>query len=780
MATIYILNYNNYFNRRLKRSDNISDYLSSLVYTKEAVNYKPGDDVTMKQNITGDAVQVYYGNGDYCVIVEDNQIISRWFIMESVRKAFNSYDLTLRRDVLADYYYSFIDSPMFIDKGLADPSSPFVFNEEAITTNEIKQNEILLKDKTQMPWIVIYYARKSNEALTTLTATVQAATNFDISIDSTFENWKYAQYVNLPFVTEGDVSFSLKYYSQLSLSSPIRYHNTLTINNETGTWNRDKITVQGTGNPYQSGADNPQAIVDQLQTVKSTIHEQSKAYLNWKSAQETSDLLFYNGKTLRFVKGSGYEYRRITFRSSMQTSSVDVTAGSLFNTIQANTTLKGQSATDKYAFSMKSDVYNVIATAIDVGEYSINVGSTRYTTSDAPYDVLAIPYGNNPIWNGTTQIPNNAAVNMQIAMALAEKYAGSGTIYDVQLLPYCPIQSKIGQDGQLNLANDGSLFTTIKHGTADVGVAINCPVTSFSFTIDQSIKITNAKMQNQTQKCRIVSPNYNGQFEFNASRAGGINHFDIDCTYKPYNPYIAVSIHGGLYGSDFDDVNKTMICGGDFSLPIVTDQFKTYEIQNKNYQAIFDRQIQNMDVSRKYQRIEQIIGAETSAGVLGMSLGGMIGGPVGIAGGIAAAGMSAAAGAADVAISEQLYNEQRRYQKDIFTLQLGNVKALPNSISKTTAFNQNNKYFPFVEIYDCTDEEKHMVAEKIRWSGMTLGTVGTFHDQLNLIGSYRWSFGDIQDEGFVQGQLIQLGDLNKEYHIAEQIYIELAKGVYTR
>lgn len=781
MATLYILRYNNYINRILKRGLSLSEYdlVNNCVYIKENINYVPGDDITTKQNITGDDTNVYFGDGDYALYVDNNEILSRWFIIENIRKTYNSYDLTLKRDVLADFYDKIIDSPLFLKKGIIPPDNPFVFNSEPVLTNEIKQDEILLKDKTEMPWIVIYYARKSNDALTTLSATVQAETDFDIAIDSTFENWKYAQYVNSPFVTEGNLSFSIDYYSNSDIYGSKRWYNHLTINNEIGTWSRTQKTVPQLYDPYQA-IDNPQSIVDQLQTVKDTIHQQSKAYLGWKSEQETNDLLFYNGKILRFIKGSGYEYRKITFKSSIQTASTNITSGSLWNTIQNNTTLIGQSSNDQYHCSMKTTVYNVVATVLDVGEYKINVGNERYTTSDAPYDILAIPYGNNPILNGTTQIPNNASVNMQIAMALAEKYTGSGTIYDVQLLPYCPIQSKIGKDGVLNLKNDTSLFTTIKKGSEDVGIAINCPLSSFSFTISQSIKLMNIKMQNQTQKCRIVSPNYSGQFEFNVAKAGGIEHFDVDCTYKPYSPYIAVSIHGGLYGGDFNDINKTMICGGDFSLPVVTDQFKTYEIQNKNYQAIFDRQIQNMDVNRKYQRIDQIAGSISGAASTGAGIAGI----AGSAAGIAAGALSAGAGIADFAISEQLYGEQKRYKQDIFTLQLDNVKALPYSISKTSSFNSNHKYFPFVEIYDCTEEEKIAFANKIKYTGMTIGAVSKLSKQIEIINSYKWTYQSgeeiIEDLGFVSGEILRIDDLGSEYHIAEQIYIELEKGVYLR
>ena len=45
----------------------------------------------------------------------------------------------------------------------------------------------------------------------------------------------------------------------------------------------------------------------------------------------------------------------------------------------------------------------------------------------------------------------------------------------------------------------------------------------------------------------------------------GIDSFDIECTYKPYNPYIHISPnYKGLYGKDFDDI-RGLICGGDFS-----------------------------------------------------------------------------------------------------------------------------------------------------------------------------------------------------------------------
>jgi hypothetical protein len=43
-----------------------------------------------------------------------------------------------------------------------------------------------------------------------------------------------------------------------------------------------------------------------------------------------------------------------------------------------------------------------------------------------------------------------------------------------------------------------------------------------------------AKIEYETSFHRICSPNYNGQFEFSAIKNGGVQSFDIDCSYKPF------------------------------------------------------------------------------------------------------------------------------------------------------------------------------------------------------------------------------------------------------
>ena len=157
----------------------------------------------------------------------------------------------------------------------------------------------------------------------------------------------------------------------------------------------------------------------------------------------------------------------------------------------------------------------------------------------------------------------------------------------------------------------------------------------------------------------------------------------------PFNPYIRVApIWGGLYGINEDEV-RGLVCSGDYSLPRVNDAWATYQQNNKNYEAIFNRQIDNMDTMRTYQRAEDIVSAVvgTAGGAtIGSKFGGLAGGLVGGIGG-------AIAGAADITLNELRYQENRSYATDIHEMQLGNIQAMPRTLSKTTAFNIDNRYF---------------------------------------------------------------------------------------
>ena len=115
--------------------------------------------------------------------------------------------------------------------------------------------------------------------------------------------------------------------------------------------------------------------------------------------------------------------------------------------------------------------------------------------------------------------------------------------------------------------------------------------------------VENYKIENECDMYRLCSPNYTGVFEFNLAKNGGLDYIEVDCTYKPYNPYIKLNPNfKRLYGNDFND-QRGLICGGDFSLPQLSNSWANFQLNNKNYQLTFDREIQSMEISNRYQRV---------------------------------------------------------------------------------------------------------------------------------------------------------------------------------
>jgi hypothetical protein len=192
-------------------------------------------------------------------------------------------------------------------------------------------------------------------------------------------------------------------------------------------------------------------------------------------------------------------------------------------------------------------------------------------------------------------------------------------------------------------------------------------------------------------------------------------------------------------------------------------------LNNKNYQKIFDRQIQNMEVNNRAARIQDIAGAisGTATGAASGALAGSVAAPGGaIVGGIVGGMASAAGGIADVVINERLRQEAIDYAKDQFGYNLGNIRALPDVLTKIGAFDITNKVFPFVEYYTSTETEKQALRDKIRYNGMTVMRIGRIVDFQK------------QDKTYIKGKLIRLEDVYDDYHVVNTIAEELNKGVF--
>ena len=203
---LLLLHYNNYFNRIIKKKETIADYKAADANYKEAsnINFNPGDGVNTSLILgLGQNGSLFEGDEfDYLVaykVVDNvNVIDSRWFIVEQDRQRAGQFELTLKRDVLADNYNDVVNSPIFLEKGfINDVNDPLLYNSESMNVNQIKQLEIPLMDETKCGWVVGYIPSdafpKVEPAYDRVEKKVTIPMSADITVDG-LSSWNYWNY----------------------------------------------------------------------------------------------------------------------------------------------------------------------------------------------------------------------------------------------------------------------------------------------------------------------------------------------------------------------------------------------------------------------------------------------------------------------------------------------------------------------------------------------------------------------------------------------------------
>lgn len=197
MNLYFLENYNNYFNRIVKPTANINTLqefeAAGLVsgeaayFTNIAFNFN--DDVQTTQIINW----TYNWTPDYMLLIDpvNESIHSTWFVMDAVYTRNGQYKVSLKRDVVNDFYNSVISSPCFVEKAtITDPLNPLLYNDEGVRFNQIKTKEAQLFDETDSGWIVGYVAKpQENEA----DVPISASTNIDY--DYTWAGYPYKDFI---------------------------------------------------------------------------------------------------------------------------------------------------------------------------------------------------------------------------------------------------------------------------------------------------------------------------------------------------------------------------------------------------------------------------------------------------------------------------------------------------------------------------------------------------------------------------------------------------------
>ena len=770
MQNMYLLKFNNYINKIFKKLETISDY----------VNYQVGSALTGVNFVPGNGLATAHvcnswnaSKPDYLVVTttDNTAIESRWFVIDADRLKNGQYRLTLKRDVLADYTEEFLQATSLISKATLLDTDPLIFNDEAIKVNQILTSETPLKDETGVPWIVAYVPKHD-------------ASDPDIAgwEDKTVSGLSVLPEAN--FTANSEAEFKTLLQDGKKILSAYVGHVDIQEVGEQGT-SYKRVTVRRTENTSSySTATKSLNSYFQLNSIPTTYGPQmiegfdtgiKLQYGLTYTEQTYSDLIEeYNGKT---VKINNQVYA-ISISSSLVENEVE---SYLDHTNQVYINTRYELGFPGHVGSNDAIVYldqynyrqiQVTLTQIFGVASTFNISKVRRSLRDQPYDMLVLPYKDTEgniakiTYNNNTFTYDPDAM-LNIATHMSTTY-GSSVVYDVQILPYCPIRDLMASDGSIVI--DTTMINAKYSPIVDsqdvnnyVGFVFYAYESSATFNIAHTISVTNPKLEHITKLFRLASPNFDGEYEFDPYMNGGVEYFNVDFTYLPYQPWIKINPnYKYLYGKDLND-SRGLILGGNFSITKMDDAWANYQLQNVNYQNIFDRQIKNMKFNNKLQMIEQGIGSASQALGTGVGVGAFTNPVAGAVTGT----LSVIAGGIDLGITRSRQKEALSYSRDMFNMNLQNVQALPQTISKVTAFNINSKYFPFLKEYNTTPEEEQAVIDKLRWDGMTVGRIGVIDDYIR------------DEETYIQASIIRI-DIEDDYNIAQEISNELSRGVYIK
>lgn len=386
-----------------------------------------------------------------------------------------------------------------------------------------------------------------------------------------------------------------------------------------------------------------------------------------------------------------------------------------------------------------------ILTPTEAGQISISITEQLI---DEPYSIMVAPLFDVKIKDLSNSVlyTIDKEIGFMIFNTVIQYLSGeAGYLVDAQVYPYCP--SLVGVQTEVKTNNTESPFYPF-FSISSNSYTHNCSV---SLLPDIDIKKEYIK-----RNYRVVSPEQTGSYDFNfydycvgvelnPENSNDNRNFKtisiaIKTALKPFSIISAAvilpdidSLRGIQYGAD---LRGSQSASNGFECSLATNRFQEYVRNNSNYQQIFGLQKKELAEQHRVERVNEItsgvvntLTATTMGAIGGKAIGGNIGSGLG----------SAAAGATVGTAMAIQYNENeklREFEKDLqqqnFDLQIGTIKALPNSINRISSFNEIilQSFWYVIEVYECTDEEKQIVNDFIELYGYGLGVWGAISNYI--------------------------------------------------
>ena len=784
MRNLYaIKGFANYFNRRVRREEELSSYLGGRVFWLSAnANFAENDGVTatcvfLISESERDEIRVS-GMPDYLVVTDGlDNVVSRWYVVEALYLRELQYELHLRRDLVSEFLDEVLSAPTLVERGPLPASSPFLFVPDQGSFNQIKAGETLLKDESESPWIVGYVS-SDTAAPSPITANATRSSSYpELSdlpmtlndpsdpgdggyLEAPVSAVEYAVLCGGFYLSSLGSTFG--YYEQgfLDNADPCIYKKPYTeFSTAANRWNREV--------GYQ----------------RSSLDSEFASRHSVGTPAQYAELLSANGKIF-YDTGTQKHYMVNVFVGSRREildacddPNYPALRSRLVN-VARNTVayvppialfepeVNPDGGVRAYA---KVGTLTVSMAEVSVpGQIRTSISNDRNKLTDAPFDMFCMRL--NPR-------------NLALAQRLVSAPLGAGEtkkFYDVQILPFCP-RREILDDGY-----DPTDASELGYGSQAIEEYVDgdwetvdyiywCLTSSDSFSIAADVAITqrapenpaaNVKLSDQLDLYRLSSPNYSSSFDFSVARNGGVRAFRIDFTYRPISPYIHVApVFSGLYGT-FNDDARGLILSGDYSIDMISDPWTEYQTLNKNYEAIFDTRVKAMESMRNLERFSAAFNGVMGTGAA-IGAGAKMGG---VAGAAIAGSVAATKAITSAVVGEEKYQIERKAFIETFRYELGNVKAQPDALTKVTAYNVNNKYFPVLELYSATDEEASALLRFWDAYNFPIGAMTTLKSILTDGRTKEWEF--------VKGRIAYLEGVSEDSHVVNEIYAEIDRGVY--
>jgi Predicted membrane protein len=367
---------------------------------------------------------------------------------------------------------------------------------------------------------------------------------------------------------------------------------------------------------------------------------------------------------------------------------------------------------------------------------------------DEPYSIIVFPLFDVSIYNDFNGYTYNVESENAFIIfnTVIQHLSGDNPfLIDAQIFPYCPNIDKV---------------VSVVFGYPFFSIDGNYSEHNISVDLSPDMDV---KKEYINRKYSIISPEQTGKYDFNfydyVNEGNNILNLSIKTSLKPFSIISSClvvpnlnSLKGITYLSDLRGVRPS---ANGFQVSIATNNYENYLRQNSNYQQIFKLQQEELALSNATERVNETTARTVNTitatamgaiggGSIGSSIGGMIGGLFGapsigsaILGGAGTIGGGAAAGnvvnnamTTQIAQNDKLRAYEENLQKQMFDLQIGTIKNLPNTINRISSFNEIilKDFRYIVEIYECTDEEKILVDNFIDNYGYGIGVFANIQE----------------------------------------------------